>query len=85
MDGAVNIAGVLVHARPSDREAVRQSLAELPGVAVHAATEDGRLIITVEDEGDTCAADTLLAVDKVHGVLSAALVYHHFECVAPET
>jgi nitrate reductase NapD len=80
----VNIAGVLVHAQPGAQDALRADLARLPGVEVHEVIDDHRLIITVEDEGEQKAADTLLAVHRLTGVLSASLVYHHFEPDAPD-
>jgi nitrate reductase NapD len=75
----MNIAGVLVHARAERHGAIRQSLARMPGVEVHQATADGRLVVTVEDTAETAAADSLLAIHRLDGVVSAALVYHHFE------
>jgi nitrate reductase NapD len=54
----------------------------MPGVEVHAATSDGRMIVTTEDWDETTAADKVFAIDRLDGVLSAALVYHFFE---PET
>ena len=77
-----NLCGVLVHARPRRQAEVRGVLAALPGVEVHAALEDGRLVVTVEDAGHARAADTLSRIHRVEGVLSAALVYHHCERLA---
>ena len=75
----MNISGVLVHANPAKLVAVRQSLVGLDGVEIHGESDDGRLIVTIEDVGDTQAADTMLAVHRLDGVLSATLVYHNFE------
>ena len=75
----MNIAGVLVHAHPDRQGAVGDLLAALPGVEVHKSAPGGRLIVTVEDVPEARAADTLLAVHRLPGVVSAALVYHHFE------
>lgn len=75
----MNITGVLVHAHPDRQAAVRDRLAALPGVEVHASAPGGRLVVTVEDVAEARAADTLLAVHRLPGVVSAALVYHHFE------
>jgi len=70
----MNISGVLVMARPGHRSAVEDALAALPGVDVHAATEDDRLIITIE-EPDGQVGKTILDIETLPGVLSAALVY----------
>ena len=83
MSNGVNIAGVLVHAKADELESVRDGLAGLPGVDLHQTMDGGRLIITVEDVQDHSAADTILAVHRIPGVIAAALVYHHFEPDAP--
>ncbi len=83
MSDGVNIAGVLVHARTDKLDSVRDGLTGLPGVDLHQTMDDGRLIITIEDVPDHSAADTILAVHRIPGVIAAALVYHHFEVDAP--
>jgi periplasmic nitrate reductase NapD len=75
----MNISGVLVHANPIKIDAIRQSLVEFDGVEIHGESDDGRLVVTIEDIGDQQAADTMLAVHRLEGVLSATLVYHNFE------
>lgn len=74
-----HVCGVLVQALPERLEEVRGGLTALPGVEVHHATEDGRLIVTVEDTDDALAGDTLHRLQTVGGVLSASLVYHHHD------
>jgi nitrate reductase NapD len=83
MSDGVNIAGVLVHAKIDELDSVRDDLAGLPGVELHQTIDGGRLIVTVEDVQDHSAADTILAVHRIPGVIAAALVYHHFEPDAP--
>jgi len=74
----MNIAGVVIHARPEKLAGVEAQLLELPGVEIHATAEDGRMVVTVEDE-ESCLGDTVMAFHNVDGVLSASLIYHHFE------
>ncbi|MGI9508737.1 MAG: chaperone NapD [Geminicoccaceae bacterium] len=75
----MNICGVLVHATPGRQAAVAETLSAISNVDVHQITEDCRLIVTVEEADDKTAGDTILAMHNIPGVLSAALVYHHFE------
>jgi nitrate reductase NapD len=75
----MNIAGVLVHAYAKRREAVRQHLSDLTGVEIHQETNDGRFVITVEDVNGSDPGDIILAIHRIEGVISAALVFHHFE------
>ncbi len=75
----MNISGVLVHARPQRAAAVRERLLALPGTEVHAVADDGRIVVTVEDESEGIVADTLLQIQGLDDVLSAAMVYHYFD------
>ena len=75
----MNIAGVLIHSLPDLTETVRRSLTALSGVEVHAVSADGRMVVTVEGESANALADTFRGFNDVSGVLSAAMVYHHFE------
>lgn len=76
---AVNISSAILHARPDDLAALQQRLKDLPGIEVHAAAPDGKLIITVETPGDVETTDAFEAIGKLPQVLSASLVYHHTE------
>ena len=76
---AVNISSVIVGARPGDAAVVRQGLAALSGVELHALAEDGRMIVTIEAPGDEATVQTFEAIRQLPGVLSAAMVYHQFE------
>jgi nitrate reductase NapD len=75
----MNITGVIVRAWPEQVAAVRSQLILQPGVEVHAATEDGRLVVTVEDDDDSVLADRVLHFNDLPGVLSASMIYHHYE------
>ncbi len=74
----MNISGVLVHVRANLLDNVRDELASLPGVETHTVTDDGRIIITIEEPDDTVGA-AFLALQDMQGVLSAALVYQQSE------
>lgn len=74
-----NVCGVLVHARTEERFAVRERLEALPGVEVHVVGDEGKLVVTVEDTDETLAGPTIEHFNKVPGVLSVALAYHHFD------
>lgn len=72
-----NVCGVLVHTRPGNVEAVRGRLAALPGVEVHAATDEGRVVVTVEDTPERLAIDTITDIFQTEGVINASLVYQY--------
>lgn len=75
----MDIAGVLVHAKPSAVDLVAECLGRLPGVEIHARTRDSRFVVTIEDDGHGGVSDTLSQVNTIQGVLSAAMVYQHAE------
>ncbi len=79
--GLVNICGVLVHVRADRCDEVSRRLADLPGVEVHHAEPDGRLVVTVEDTQTTAAGEVMHRFYDVDGVMSAALVYHYHDDV----
>ncbi len=72
----INISGVLVSVNPEKIELVKKAFEEMDGVEVHLQTDDGRLIVTVEE---VQGGDTMLAVHRTEGVVAASLVYHNFE------
>lgn len=74
----MNISGVIVHAHPERIQEVRAALERLPGVEVHAATDNGRLVVTIE-ELMQANGSTAMELQTIEGVLSAALIYHHQE------
>ncbi|MCE1237193.1 MAG: chaperone NapD [Hyphomicrobiales bacterium] len=75
----MNVIGVLVHAMPESVEQVEAALAAMPGVDVHSATADGRLVVTATDAGAHLASESLMSMSLVNGVIGASLVYHACE------
>jgi nitrate reductase NapD len=74
-----NVCGLLAHVAEGRMDSVRSALNELDGVEVHAETEDGRLVVTIEDTEDCLAAEMITKVDRTPGVMNSSLVYHQFE------
>ena len=81
----MNIAGVVIHARPEDINSVQDAILAMPGVEIHGMKEDGRFVVTVEDDGYKETSDTVLNLHQIRGVLSATLVYQHSEELTDET
>ena len=75
----MNISGIVVHEKPDKIEAVRAQLKKLPGVEVHASSAEGKMVVTIEKPGDREITDLFDEIGKTSGVLSTAMVYHHFE------
>ncbi len=75
----MNISGVIVRARPENIDAVRLRLDALDGVEVHGSNPDGRLVVTVEESSDRGMADSVVKMHDLPGVVSASMIYHHYE------
>lgn len=75
----MNIAGILIHAHPDHIASVREHLLSVAGVEVHAVTDTGKIVVTLDEEDSRAAADKLLSLQDIPGVWSAAMIYHHFE------
>jgi nitrate reductase NapD len=73
----MNICSLVVHARPERLGGVQRDLEGMPGVEVHGRSQEGKLVVTVEDTGQASAADTMMAVQNLDGVLDAMLIYHY--------
>ncbi|MCF7980590.1 MAG: chaperone NapD [Pseudomonadales bacterium] len=75
----INVCGVLVHAQPEYRGMVCSHLEAEPGVEVHAVTDDGRIVLTLEKETRQQTGDTLNQIEQINHVLSTSLVYQYFD------
>ncbi len=73
----MNICSLVVHARPERLGGVQTDLEAMPGVEIHGKSEDGKLVVTVEDEGESSASDSVMAIQHISGVLNAVLIYHY--------
>lgn len=78
----MNICGCLVHAAPDRVRAAEREMSAFDGVEIHGVSDDGRIIVVVEDTSDRFASETIMALHQVPGVLSLTLTYHHFENLA---
>lgn len=81
MSDEIHIAGVIVHAKPTELDSVRQQVVRLPGTRIHAAEKDGRMVVTLETDSTKRTLDYMDAIRALPGVLNVALVYQHAEAV----
>jgi nitrate reductase NapD len=75
----IHIASLVVHVRPEAADAVARGLAAWLGVEIHAHDPIGKMVVTLEAASESEIAQRLGAIQNLPGVLSAALVFHHFE------
>ncbi len=74
----MNIASLVVKAKPEHFPELRKTLRAIPGVELHGeSTETGQLIVTVEDGAGYSVTDSILAVNLSKHVLSITLAYEY--------
>jgi nitrate reductase NapD len=81
----MNITSLVLRIRPDTRAEAEAALRALPGVECHHMSDDGKLIVTVEDAPGAAMSDTLIAVHRVPQVLAATLAYEHCDNAVPIT
>lgn len=72
-----NICSALVHAKQGQIEAVKKELEQQSGVEIHAVTDDGRLIVTIEDDSRKVVGERIMGFYSIDGVLSASMIYQY--------
>ncbi len=75
----MSISSFVIHSRPENIESVRDALNLMNGVEVHAITEEGRLVVTVDQPDNGEAVETFSKFGELDGVLSSSLIYNYFE------
>jgi len=75
----MNISGVLVRTYPEQIDSVGKILSAMAGVEVHGNNEDGRIVVTVEQDDANQMSDMLIGMQTIPGVLAASMIYHQFE------
>ena len=71
----VHIASLVVHAAPSRVATVTQAIRALREARVHAVSEAGKVVVTLETDTSAAMTDQIEAMRRLPGVLSAVLVY----------
>ncbi|SOY62691.1 Periplasmic nitrate reductase accessory protein [Cupriavidus taiwanensis] len=74
-----HIAGIVVHALPASLAHVRAAIEAIAGAEIHAVSDSGKLVVTLEAPSSRAIAAHLTFLHQLDGVLSAALVYQHNE------
>lgn len=75
MAAELHIASLVVHTTPKRVTRVADAVASLPGACVHATTGNGKVVVTLEAGSSDEVSALLTQIQRIDGVLSAALVY----------
>lgn len=81
----MNISSAIVHARSGLADTLKTQLSALRGVEIHAVSNEGKIVVTLEAESDAGTVDLFERIRQLDGVMSAAMVYHQFDPDEPES
>lgn len=72
----MNLCSVVVYSKPKNSKFVKKELEKYKGVEVHGGVEEGKIIVTLEEESDNILADTINKFNDIKGVINTVMVYH---------
>jgi nitrate reductase NapD len=81
MTAECHISSLVVHSRPDQVKSIIESIGSIEGAEIHGGADSGKLIVTLETETESQVVERINAIQLLHGVLAATLVFHHFEPV----
>ena len=74
-----HVSSLVVLTQPALRHQLAQQIAVLDGAEIHAVSEEGKLVVTLEGSSQRPIMAAIDAIQAMPGVLSAALIYHQFD------
>lgn len=75
----MHISSIVVHVDPSATARLQAVIDGLAGLETHAATEAGKLVVTIEAPSEGKSIALMDAVRALPGVHSVAMVFHQYE------
>lgn len=75
----MSICSLVVQARPENLKAVSDNLSTMEGVEIHASSEAGKLVVTIDHHERELCSQTMMDMQNIPGVLSSSLIYEYFE------
>ncbi len=73
----MNISSAILHVAPARLDETCALLSAMPGVEIHARSDAGKVVVTLEEDDTKAAADRYVALHGVPGVASVAMVYQY--------
>ena len=71
----MNIVSLVLRIHPETRAEAEAALLAFPGVECHGMSDDGKLVVTVEDADGAAMSDTLIAIHRIPDVLATTLAF----------
>lgn len=79
MSNELHISSLVVHGKTAYQSKITTAIHQLPGAEIHAVSEQGKFIVTLETASEAKILDCIAHINRIDGVLSTVLVYHHCE------
>ena len=80
----IHIASLVVRCRPERMAKLTRAIRALPRAEIPAEDAVGKLVVTLEAGSERAIRQQLETIGALQGVLSATLVAHYAEPLAPE-
>ena len=80
MSDECHISSLVVHVRPERETEIAARIGRLKGAEILPCQIAGKLIVTLETASTAEIVERLNVIHDLRGVISAALIYHHWEC-----
>lgn len=74
-----HVSSLVVLTQPALRHRLAEQIGVLEGAEIHAVSDEGKLVVTLEGPSQRPIMDAIDAINALSGVLSAALIYHQFD------
>ncbi len=75
----MHISSHVVHVDPRVLPKTRAAIDAIEGLETHAASNDGRVVVTIEADSEATSLDLVGQMSALPGVLAVAMVFHQFE------
>lgn len=75
----MTICSLVIQALPDQLKTVSQSLMSMEGVEIHAQTDEGKMIVSIDHPSRSYCGNTMTKMTRIGGVMSASLVYEYQE------
>lgn len=79
MSTTYHITSLVVHANSNCIDSIRNKITALKGADVHAISDEGKLIVTLEGDTQQAILDNVSMINTLDGVINTSLVYHQVD------
>ena len=73
-----HVASFVAHINAKSLVSIRQSITDIDGAEIHAESDQGKLVFTLEAETHQLIAKRMDLIKDLEGIISLAPVYHQY-------